>query len=65
MSDFIGRKTTYFIFFTLGIILYLSIPYSAKAVSINPVVTYLLMFYGASMVILQCMEGDLLQYLHI
>ena len=29
MSDFIGRKTTYFIFFSLGILLYLSIPYSS------------------------------------
>lgn len=27
MSDFIGRKATYFIFFSLGILLYLSIPY--------------------------------------
>ncbi len=57
MSDFIGRKTTYFIFFTLGIILYLSIPFSAKAVSINPVVTYLLMFYGASMIIFTMYGG--------
>ena len=44
MSDFIGRKTTYFIFFSLGIFLYLSIPFSAKAMSINPVVTYLYYF---------------------
>ena len=57
MSDFYRKKTTYFIFFTLGIILYLSIPYSAKAVSINPVVTYLLMFYGASMVIFTMYGG--------
>jgi hypothetical protein len=39
MSDFIGRKTTYFIFFSLGILLYLSIPFTAKAMSINPAVT--------------------------
>ena len=57
MSDFIGRKTTYFIFFTLGILLYLSIPYSAKAVSIDPTVTYLLMFYGASMIIFTMYGG--------
>ena len=57
MSDYIGRKTTYFIFFTLGIILYLSIPYSAKAVSIDPTVTYLLMFYGASMIIFTMYGG--------
>ena len=57
MSDYIGRKTTYFIFFTLGILLYLSIPYSAKAVSIDPTVTYLLMFYGASMIIFTMYGG--------
>ena len=50
MSDLIGRKTTYFIFFSLGILLYLSIPYSARAMSINPSVTYLIMFYAASMI---------------
>ena len=44
MSDLIGRKTTYFLFFSLGILLYLSIPYSARAMSINPSVTYLIMF---------------------
>ena len=57
MSDYIGRKTTYFIFFTLGILLYLSIPYSARAVSIDPTVTYLLMFYGASMIIFTMYGG--------
>ena len=57
MSDFIGRKTTYFIFFSFGILLYLSIPYSAKAVSINPTVTYLLMFYAASMIIFTMYGG--------
>ena len=57
MSDFIGRKTTYFIFFSFGILLYLSIPFSAKAVSINPTVTYLLMFYAASMIIFTMYGG--------
>ena len=57
MSDFIGRKTTYFIFFSLGILLYLSIPYSAKAMSINPAVTYLIMFYAASMIIFTMYGG--------
>tara|TARA_B100000989_G_scaffold281497_1_gene245785 strand:+ start:129 stop:1904 length:1776 start_codon:yes stop_codon:yes gene_type:complete len=57
MSDFIGRKATYFIFFSLGILLYLSIPYSAKAMSINPAVTYLIMFYAASMVIFTMYGG--------
>ena len=57
MSDFIGRKTTYFIFFSLGILLYLSIPYSAKAVSVNPIVVYLIMFYAASMIIFTMYGG--------
>ncbi len=57
MSDIIGRKTTYFIFFSLGILLYLSIPYSAKAMSIDPAVTYLVMFYVASMIIFTMYGG--------
>jgi len=57
MSDFIGRKTTYFIFFSLGILLYLSIPFSAKAVSVDPLVTYLVLFYAASMIIFTMYGG--------
>ena len=57
MSDFIGRKTTYFIFFSLGIFLYLSIPFTAKAMSIDPVVTYLILFYAASMIIFTMYGG--------
>ena len=57
MSDFIGRKTTYFIFFSLGILLYMSIPLTAKAISINPVVVYLILFYAASMIIFTMYGG--------
>ena len=57
MSDFIGRKPTYFIFFSLGILLYLSIPFTAKAMSINPAVTYLILFYAASMIIFTMYGG--------
>ena len=57
MSDFIGRKTTYFIFFSLGILLYLSIPFTAKAMSVDPIVTYLILFYAASMVIFTMYGG--------
>ena len=57
MSDFIGRKTTYFIFFSLGILLYMSIPFTAKAISVNPVVVYLIMFYAASMIIFTMYGG--------
>ena len=57
MSDFIGRKTTYFIFFSLGILLYMSIPLTAKAISVNPVVVYLILFYAASMIIFTMYGG--------
>lgn len=57
MSDYIGRKTTYFIFFSLGILLYLSIPFSAKSMSIDPSITYLVLFYVASMVIFTMYGG--------
>ena len=57
MSDFIGRKTTYFIFFSLGILLYLSIPFTAKAMSVDPIITYLILFYAASMIIFTMYGG--------
>ena len=50
LSDFIGRKATYCCFFVLGAMLYLSIPFAANAVSANPVVAWLVLFYGASMI---------------
>ncbi|MAZ33016.1 MAG: MFS transporter [Thalassospira sp.] len=56
-SDYIGRKNTYYCFFILGIILYLSIPYAAGQVSVNPVVTWLVMFYGATMIIFTMYGG--------
>ena len=34
LSDYLGRKTTYAIFFTLGIILYIFIPYAGKMGSV-------------------------------
>jgi len=56
-SDFIGRKNTYHIFFILGTILYLSIPFAAQQVSVNPAVTWLVMFYGATMIIFTMYGG--------
>lgn len=56
-SDYIGRKNTYYCFFVLGIALYLSIPYSAQAVSADPVVTWLIMFYAATMIIFTMYGG--------
>lgn len=50
-SDYLGRRNTYWIFFAVGILLYLSIPFAAKEVSANPAVMWLVIFYAATMVI--------------
>jgi MFS family permease len=57
ISDYIGRKNTFHCFFVLGIILYLSIPYAAEQVSANPAVTWLIMFYAATMIIFTMYGG--------
>jgi MFS family permease len=57
ISDFIGRKNTYHWFFALGILLYLSIPYAASQVSADPSVTWLIMFYAATMIIFTMYGG--------
>jgi len=57
VSDFIGRRTTYWIFFALGIVLYLSIPYSAQQISVTPAVIWLVYFYAATMIIFTMYGG--------
>jgi len=57
MSDYIGRKNTYHCFFVLGTALYLSIPYAASAVSADPSVMWLVMFYAATMIIFTMYGG--------
>ena len=57
LSDYIGRKNTYHCFFVLGTLLYLSIPFTASAVSVNPSVMYLVMFYAATMIIFTMYGG--------
>ena len=57
LSDFIGRKNTYHCFFVLGTLLYLSIPFTASAVSVDPKVMYLVMFYAATMIIFTMYGG--------
>ena len=57
ISDFLGRKTTYWIFFALGIVLYLSIPYSAAQVSVSPIALWLVYFYAATMIIFTMYGG--------
>ena len=56
-SDYVGRRNTYWIFFALGIVLYLSIPFSAAQVSVNPSVVWLVYFYAATMIIFTMYGG--------
>jgi MFS family permease len=56
-SDYLGRKTTYTLFFVLGIGLYLSIPYTAYRVSVAPAVLWLVVFYAATMLIFTMYGG--------
>jgi MFS family permease len=56
-SDYIGRRNTYWVFFVLGIVLYLSVPYTAQQVSANPAVIWLIYFYAATMIIFTMYGG--------
>lgn len=51
VSDVIGRKNTYHLFFIVGTLLYLSIPFTASAVSASPAVMWLVVFYAVTMLI--------------
>ena len=57
VSDYIGRRNTYWIFFALGIALYLSIPYTAMQVSVAPATIWLVYFYASTMVIFTMYGG--------
>ncbi|MDR2212279.1 MAG: OFA family MFS transporter [Pseudomonadales bacterium] len=56
-SDYIGRKNTYWIFFALGIVLYCSVPFAATQVSAQPAALWLVLFYGATMLIFTMYGG--------
>jgi MFS family permease len=56
-SDYLGRRNTYWIFFALGILLYLSIPFSAQQASVSPSVVWLVYFYAATMIIFTMYGG--------
>ena len=56
-SDYIGRRNTYWVFFLLGIVLYLSIPFSAQQVSASPSIVWLVYFYAATMIIFTMYGG--------
>lgn len=57
LSDVLGRKRTYTIFFVLGTALYLSIPYTAQQVSASPATVWLVVFYAATMLIFTMYGG--------
>ncbi|MBQ16740.1 MAG: MFS transporter [Planctomycetaceae bacterium] len=57
VSDWIGRKLTYTLFFLLGIVLYVSIPFTAASVSASPATVWLVYFYAATMVIFTMYGG--------
>ena len=57
ISDYLGRRNTYWVFFALGIALYCSIPYTAHQVSVNPSVVWLVYFYAATMIIFTMYGG--------
>ena len=57
VSDYIGRKNTYLIFFALGIVLYLSIPWCAAAVGASASAIWLVVFYAATMIIFTMYGG--------
>lgn len=56
-SDYLGRRSTYWIFFALGILLYLSIPWSAHRASVSPSIVWLVYFYAATMIIFTMYGG--------
>ncbi|MCB1235900.1 MAG: OFA family MFS transporter [Verrucomicrobiae bacterium] len=56
-SDRLGRKNTYHVFFVLGTLLYLSIPFAAARVSATPATVWLVVFYGVTMLIFTMYGG--------
>ena len=56
-SDYLGRRNTYWIFFLLGIALYLSVPFTAQQVSASPSMIWLVYFYAATMIIFTMYGG--------
>lgn len=57
ISDWIGRKTTYTIFFVLGCALYLSIPWAAAHAGASPMSVSFITFYAATMIIFTMYGG--------
>src|SRR5439155_15433109 len=62
LSDFLGRRRTYFIFFALGAALYASVPFSGRAGSVPPFVAcvYLILtMYGGGFATIPAYLADL------
>jgi hypothetical protein len=57
ISDWIGRKPTYTIFFVLGCALYLSIPWAAANAGASAMSTSFIVFYAATMIIFTMYGG--------
>jgi MFS family permease len=57
LSDKLGRKTIYFVFFLVGGALYFSIPFFAVAVSESPSIVWLAAFYVVTMLIVSMYGG--------
>jgi MFS family permease len=56
-SDYLGRQRTYLIFFTLGMLLYFSIPFIAKQPPLLPSSAWLVIFYCVVLVIMTMYGG--------
>jgi MFS family permease len=56
-SDYLGRQRTYAIFFGVGAVLYLSIPWTAERMSVSPSVVWLVEFYAVTMLIFTMYGG--------
>ncbi len=57
ISDWIGRKTTYTLFFVIGICLYLSIPWAAANAGASTTSAAFITFYAATMIIFTMYGG--------
>lgn len=57
ISDYLGRKTTYTLFFVFGAALYLAIPYCASQASVSQPTLWLVVFYAVVMLIFTMYGG--------
>jgi MFS family permease len=69
MSDFMGRKTTYFIFFVLGMVLYLALPSTAESLHSVPlfvlIAGVLISMYGGGFATIPAYLKDLFGGYHV